>query len=57
MWDVGDWWNQGEAYGERAHGTCRNAGCVAGRWEVSRRHDTLTFEHHALVALGFWHGN
>ena len=62
MWEIGDWWNQGEAYGERAqivtrpgwtgpkHGTCRNAGMVASRWDVSLRHDTLTFEHHKIVA-------
>jgi N6-adenosine-specific RNA methylase IME4 len=63
MWDIGDWWNEGEAYGERAqivtagdwtgpaHQTCRNAGsvCVAFK-EVSRRRDTLSFEHHAEVA-------
>jgi N6-adenosine-specific RNA methylase IME4 len=62
MWDIGDWWNRGKAYGERAqivtapdwtgpkHGTCRNAGRIADRWEVSRRRDTLTFEHYAIVA-------
>lgn len=63
MWDIGDWWNRGEAYGERAqivtagdwtgpaHQTCRNAGsvCIAFK-EVSRRRDTLSFKHHAEVA-------
>jgi hypothetical protein len=62
MWDIGDWWNRGEAYGERVaivtaadwtgptHGTCREAGRVAARWNVSNRIDTLGFKHHALVA-------
>ena len=63
MWDIGDWWNEGDAYGERAqvvtagdwtgptHGTCRNAGSVAARFgDVSLRHDTLTFEHHKIAA-------
>jgi N6-adenosine-specific RNA methylase IME4 len=62
MWDIGDWWNRGQRYGERAqivsaagwtgptHGTARNAGYVATRFDVSCRHDTLTFEHHRAVA-------
>jgi N6-adenosine-specific RNA methylase IME4 len=62
MWDVGDWWNRGEAYGERAqivtagdwigpkHGTCREAGRVAGKFDPSMRIDTLTFYHHQIVA-------
>jgi N6-adenosine-specific RNA methylase IME4 len=61
-WEIGDWWNRGERYGQRveivtssdwtgpSHGTCRNAGSVAAKFDVSRRHDTLTFEHHAKVA-------
>jgi N6-adenosine-specific RNA methylase IME4 len=62
MWDVGDWWNRGEAYGERAqvvtaggwtgpkHQTCRIAGMVAGRWNVLMRVNTLTFDHYRGVA-------
>src|SRR3954466_5617686 len=62
MWDIGDWRNRGAAYGERAqivtavgwtgptHGTCREAGGVAARWQVSNRFDTLDFKHHAVVA-------
>jgi len=62
MWAVGDWWNRGEPFGDRAqvvtaatwtgptHGTCREAARVAARWHVSMRIDTLTFEHHAIVA-------
>lgn len=62
MWDIGDWWNAGEAYGERAqvvtaggwtgpkHKTCRDAGYVANRFDVSMRIDTLTFEHHQIAA-------
>jgi N6-adenosine-specific RNA methylase IME4 len=61
MWRIGDWWNAGEPYGERAqivttagwkgpaHKTCRNAGWVATRWPSSRRRDTLTFDHYAAV--------
>jgi N6-adenosine-specific RNA methylase IME4 len=62
MWDIGDWWNRGEPYGDRAqvvtagdwpgpkHGTCREAGRVAARWRVSTRVDTLTFDHHRAVS-------
>lgn len=62
MWDIGEWWNRGERYGDRVavvrrrdwtgpkYGTCRNAGSVAKAWDVSRRHDTLSFDHHACVA-------
>ena len=62
MWDIGDWWNRGERYGERArivtrvgwtgptHGTAREAGRVAARWNVSNRFDTLDFKHHAVVS-------
>lgn len=62
MWDIGDWWNEGEAYGERAqvvtagdwtgptHGTCRQAGRVANRWKCECRIHTLTFEHHQIAA-------
>lgn len=62
MWDIGDWWNRGEAYGERAqivtaadwagpkHGTCREAGRVATKFPVSSRLDTVSFNHHQAVA-------
>ena len=62
MWDIGDWWNRGEAYGERAqvvtagdwtgptHGTAATLGSVAARFRECDAHDTLTFEHHDLVA-------
>jgi N6-adenosine-specific RNA methylase IME4 len=58
-WELGDWWNAGEPYGERVeiarrigweHQTCRNAGSVAGAFDVSRRRDTLSWGHHAEVA-------
>lgn len=62
MWDIGDWWNRGEAFGERAqivtasdwtgptHGICREAGRISHRWPVSSRLDTLSFRHHQAVA-------
>jgi N6-adenosine-specific RNA methylase IME4 len=62
MWDIGDWWNRGARYGERAkivsadgwtgpaYGTCRSAGWLAGRFAASLRRDTLSFEHHKVVA-------
>jgi hypothetical protein len=62
MWMIGEWWNFGERHGERVaivtgedwtgprHQTCRNAGWVTKRWEVPLRQDTLTFEHHKIVA-------
>ena len=61
-WWIGDWWNAGERYGNRVgivtardwHGpsyaVCRNYGSVAAHFDVSRRHDTLPFAHHAEVA-------
>lgn len=63
-WWLGDWWRFGERYGNRVdivtapdwegpvHGTCRNAAVVCGKFsDVSRRRDTLTFNHHAEVAI------
>jgi N6-adenosine-specific RNA methylase IME4 len=62
MWDIGDWWNRGEAYGERAqivtagdwtgptHANCRRLGSIAARFPGVSRLTHLTFEHHALVA-------
>jgi N6-adenosine-specific RNA methylase IME4 len=61
MWNIGDWWNRGERYHERvdvvtregwtgpAYGTCRNAGVIAGHWDLSWRHDRLEFEHYRLL--------
>lgn len=60
-WDWGDWWNNGESYGDRAkkvnsddwdgpsHTTLRNRGSVCSRFDVSLRRDTLSFTHHAEV--------
>jgi len=60
-WNLGDWWNKGHKYGERAklvesdewdgpsHGTCRNAGSVAEEFQMSRRRDKLTWGHHVEV--------
>jgi len=62
MWDIGDWWNEGEAYGERAqvvtagdwtgptHSLCRKAGSVAARFPSVTRVTLLSFQHHAEVA-------
>ena len=62
MWDIGDWWNEGEAYGERAqivtagdwtgptHESCRRAGSIAARFHGVRRLTPVSFEHHAVVA-------
>lgn len=60
-WDWGDWWNNGEAYGERvkkvksehwngpSYDTLRNRGSVCAKFDVSLRRDTLSFTHHAEV--------
>lgn len=63
MWDIGDWWNAGEDYGERAQvvsagdwkgpafQTCMNAAVVCRAFkETYRRREVLSFEHHAEVA-------
>jgi hypothetical protein len=60
MWDIGDWWNRGKAnrvdlvnaagWTGPTHGTCRVAGHVAERWPVLRRINTLSFDHHRIVA-------
>jgi len=56
-WLIGAWWNAGEAYGDRVELArecgfkpkhCRNCGWVVEN--VSCRHDTLSFWHHAYVA-------
>jgi hypothetical protein len=60
-WWVGDWLNFGErSYGSRYQAaleltsfdykTLRNYAWVARRFELSRRRDTLSFQHHAEVA-------
>ena len=62
MWDIGDWWNEGDAYGERAqvvtagdwtgpkHSYCRKLGSIAARFPSVTRVTHLEFEHHLLVA-------
>lgn len=58
---LGDWINYGEReYGEKyvqaieetnlSHGTLRNYASVAGRIEMSRRNDNLSFSHFSAVA-------
>jgi hypothetical protein len=60
-WWLGDWASYGEAsYGEKYrhaiavtgldYQTLRNYAWVAGRFDVSRRRDTLSFGHHAELA-------
>lgn len=61
-WWVGDWWNQGEPYGDRvsivkdaswtgpSHKTCQNYGSVAKKFDPSQRREGLTFAHHSAVA-------
>ncbi len=60
-WWLADWASFGEAaYGEKyrraieatglGYQTLRNYAWVAGRFDVSRRRDTLSFAHHAEVA-------
>ena len=61
IWWLGDWVNYGEhAYGSRYKAalevtaldskTLRNYAWVARRFDMSRRRDTLSFQHHAEVA-------
>ena len=62
-WWIGDWWNAGHRYGERARlaaegifalgfQTLANLGSVCRRFETSRRREVLSFAHHAeVVAL------
>lgn len=60
-WSLGDWVIYGErAYGQRyrvaldttalEYQTLRNYAWVARRFDLSRRRDTLSFQHHAEVA-------
>jgi N6-adenosine-specific RNA methylase IME4 len=61
QWWIGDWLNYGErAYGEKyaqamdatglEYGTVANCAYVAGRIELSRRRESLTFAHHQELA-------
>lgn len=61
QWWIGDWLNYGErAYGEKYsqaievtgydYGTLQNFAYVAGRVEMSRRRDVLSFGHHQSIA-------
>jgi len=61
QWWIGDWLNFGEKhYGEKYaqaldatdydYGTLRNKAWVSSRFELSRRHDNLSFSHHQEVA-------
>lgn len=62
LWWLGDWLQYGakQPYGEKyaqaientgyEYGTLRNAASVAGRIELSRRRDSLSWGHHAEVA-------
>ena len=58
QWRIGDWWNAGERYGQKTQtakelglkpATCRNLGYVAQAFNVSRRRETLSFDHHRTV--------
>ena len=60
-WMIGDWLNAGKAYGQRAqiaaeqlfpfdYGRLRNIASVCGKFEASRRCDSLSFSHHEEVA-------
>jgi hypothetical protein len=59
-WCLGDWWRFGEhRYGESAAQalptgyklqTVKNVASVAGRFELSRRRDDVSFSHHEAVA-------
>ena len=60
-WDWGDWWNSGEAYGDRSKkvnsedwdgpsaSTLRSRGSACTEFEVCRRRHTLSFGHHMEV--------
>lgn len=57
-WNLGDWWNNGHAYGERkklvesddwdgpSYTTCQTAGSVCKDFTSTRRRVVLTFGHH-----------
>jgi len=60
MWDIGDWWNRGEEFEDRAQrasvggmptlGVCYVAGSVAKRWPALKRFKDLEHWHHQIVA-------
>lgn len=60
MWDIGDWWNRGSEYPDRAQragrpgmptlGSCYVAGSIARRWPILTRVKTLSWDHHRTVA-------
>lgn len=61
QWWIGDWVRYGEhTYGDTytdaiertglSYQTCRNCATIAGRIELSRRRDNLSWSHHAEVA-------
>ena len=58
QWWLGDWWNAGVSWGKGQdacetigipYQTARNAGTVAGAFQLSRRRDNLSFSHHVEV--------
>lgn len=60
-WLIGDWWNAGEPYGDRvaeaarifphlSHQAMRDFGWIAGKFDVSRRHDTIDWSLYREVA-------
>lgn len=63
QWWIGDWWkHEGHEYGDRkalvesedwtgpAYQTCRGSAVVAGAFEMFRRRNNLSFEHHKELA-------
>lgn len=60
-WSLGDWWNKGHAYGERAklisedtwdgpsRSTLDSTGSVCSAFEICRRRQKLSFGHHMEV--------
>lgn len=63
-WEIGDWWNRGEKWGERSrivlspewtgpsYQTCRNNAVVAAKFpEEHRRRGILEFHHFEAVAM------
>jgi hypothetical protein len=62
QWYIGDWWNAGEKFGDERradtakrffgieHGHVMNIGWVARKFDVSCRHENLTFTHHQEAA-------
>jgi hypothetical protein len=61
QWRLGDWWRYGDHnYGDRVKALRKSGdsdfqfyadcGYVAGKFEISRRHEILSFQHHREVA-------